>query len=203
MKVCVFAALFFSCATQTVTRTKPWVDTSAIPVMSTELGFGHGCPVSEHLMLTAKHFVARRTVDGSGFFFMPRWSDGYNNRGVLEYVRNVSSADMTVLRSVAPLDRWFHIAKKAPRVGSEVLLVGYNFETLALYRTIVVAKITAVKAGHLIFDDTPGPGSSGSCVLNRAGEVVGINVSGGETEKGTMGFAVSVWGPWSPIEEEE
>jgi V8-like Glu-specific endopeptidase len=63
---------------------------------------------------------------------------------------------------------------------------------------VVEAEVIARSDGYVFYDRSPGPGSSGSCVLNEKDEVVAINV--GIWQHGQEAFTpvgVEIVGGWS------
>ena len=68
-------------------------------------------------------------------------------------------------------------------------------EILVTDEDVIEAKVVRIVALHVLFVPSGQPGSSGSCVVNEAGEVVAIN-EGGYTadDGGDAGLAVGVWG---------
>jgi len=74
--------------------------------------------------------------------------------------------------------------------------LGYDWSNkkVALAEDVVEVKLLRIVALHLIYTPSGKPGSSGSCVVNEAGEVVGINEGGFETDDGgEAGLAVGIW----------
>ena len=160
-------------------------------------GMGHGCPVGLELMLTAAHVPERNGSSAS-----VAWSDLAGNEGRAEPLRQDQSRDLALLKVTSgKLVTTFALAKLPPKVGDYVYVVGYSAPTGNMLKVNAVqAKVLGTAAGHLWFSKSPGPGSSGACVLNAQREVVGVNV-GGITESG-HGIAVAVWGIWAPSLEE-
>jgi hypothetical protein len=55
--------------------------------------------------------------------------------------------------------------------------------------------VIRVRNGHVIYFPPGVPGTSGSCVLNEAGEVVAINTFGRDLDdQSVVGGGVGVWG---------
>jgi V8-like Glu-specific endopeptidase len=103
------------------------------------------------------------------------------------------------MEPLGPSDTFPHVlpvAANAPTPGTRVWLLGYRWNKAkdALADDRIEAHVTRVIANHLIFVPAGQPGSSGSCVLNDAGQVVGINEGGFSTdEHEEAGLAVGVW----------
>jgi S1-C subfamily serine protease len=94
------------------------------------------------------------------------------------------------------------IAPQPPEQGEEVMLSGFLINNPK--RVPYIGRILDINnenGGHLEIDGTIYPGTSGSCVLNKRGEVVGIAIvlTGGENvERGfyprAVAGAVPIWG---------
>jgi hypothetical protein len=144
-------------------------------------GMGHACPVSPTEAYTADHIaILHRDSDPTSGQALPiTWGDRYGNSGTFVWVWSDLRRDLSFVRvmpETSLFSGWFSIADKTPRPGDHVIIVGYDFEKGMVDKPLKV-HVTLVQAGHIAYDDTPGPGSSGSCILNELGEVVGINVA--------------------------
>ena len=172
------------------------VDTSGVTAIFGRFSTGHGCPVSPDTMYTAAHVVAPAPFTDFGHTPI-RWSA----KGVagIAYVMEMDpSADIALLKSVQAFPKWYKIAEEPPKLEEQVAMVGYDFSkpSKAFMDKFFLFKVTWIVAGHVIYDGTAGPGSSGSCVLNEAGEVVAINV--GYINMNNMrqaGMGVGLWRP--------
>ena len=134
------------------------------------------CPVGPNEGFTARHVAYERYEDDLDMNSIPmRWSMFGTWKGGVAQPANFSHAlDIARVTSDTPFPYFFPIAAVDPKVGDRVTIVGYNFDKGAK-PYIVKTKITDFSAGVLYTEDTPGPGSSGSCVFNEEGEVVAIN----------------------------
>lgn len=165
-------------------------------------GFAQLCPVSETEAWTARHVprlgdtltapvqpIVFESAGGGPGTAVELYAD---RRRDLSYVRAEEGLfPVHYARASAP-----------PSPGEEVYLVGYD----ELFRPNVVrAKVTAVFAGTLAFDRSPGPGSSGSCVVSVAEVPVLYAVNSGGRSRGTAGeltgLANGVWGAWGEVPE--
>ncbi len=163
-------------------------------------GFAHACPV-EGVVLTAAHVV-------NPFHGVPTmnavlvgyaWSDGNGNQGMLEGVGASRSRDLGLLELKSGEPSYYRHATKEPEVGDLLHWLEYNSSNreTVYTRRIKRAKLLRRVSGHLILDQEPQKGASGSCVLNMKGEVVGILTRIRGTDDGkTVGVAVSIAGPW-------
>lgn len=137
--------------------------TGVVPVKSSA-GSGHICPVGPYFALTADH-----VFPASGLIRFKRgWLVRYNWDSALDLAGGMLKWER--------FGSWFTISKRVPRVGGVVRIIGYDNIRRRTQR-VVRARVTEVGGGIMEFDLSPGPGSSGSCILDEAGEVVGINTS--------------------------
>jgi hypothetical protein len=94
----------------------------------------------------------------------------------------------------------FTVSQTAPKPGDRIWFLGYSWRNkkTAMEPDVIEARITRIVALHLIFSPSGKPGSSGSCIVNEAGEVVAINEGGYSTDDGSeAGLGVGVWsGLW-------
>ena len=138
--------------------------------------FGHACPISKTEALTAEHVSTITRFNGTQVIFPLIWSDTEGGHGTVMEFMSDSRRDLSYVRvDEGEFARFFTVAKSEPMVGSHVLIVGFDFKKGIIPR-LVWARVLNITAGVLTYDDTPGPGSSGSCVLNEQGEVVAINI---------------------------
>ncbi|MGH8656866.1 MAG: hypothetical protein ACREYE_33880, partial [Gammaproteobacteria bacterium] len=82
-----------------------------------------------------------------------------------------------------------------PQPGDMVYWFEYDFRTQAnAYRARRrMAEVIRSVARHLLFDATPTPGASGTCLLNASGEVVGIVIASDAMEdQRAVGVAVQL-----------
>jgi hypothetical protein len=131
------------------------------------------------------------------------WSDGLGGFGflvpsVLERARDL--AQMEPLRADDVFPHPFTVSQSAPKPGDRIWFLGYSWKNKksAMEPDVIEARITRIVALHLLFTPSGKPGSSGSCVVNEAGEVVAINEGGYSVDDGgEVGLAVGVWnGLW-------
>lgn len=162
----------------------------SIPVTTYE-GFGQVCPISPDVALTARH-IAFTDSDGLEKTAIPlRWSlPGSFKGGVAKGQIFLYSLDIASVKSSSPFPFYYTVSPVDPKLGDEVTLVGYDWEHGAK-PVVAKGKIEGFSAGVMYFSKTPGPGSSGSCVFNKDGEVIGINFGGmSQNDGSTMGIAV-------------
>lgn len=164
-------------------------DLKGVLSLSSSVGFAHACPITPHYALTNAHVVDDK-VEGL------RWSDELGNWGVVDKVEADVYSDLALLHSERPFGRVFEVEHSAPTVGTRVWIASYNRDNKkeAYKDKVVSGPITRVFAGLILFDEDAGPGSSGGCVVNAEGKVLGINegwVSISQTS--FLGIAVGLW----------
>lgn len=175
----------------------------SVPVANRHLR-GQVCPIGATDAWTVEHVSSlARENEPSGrpwplIFTNPDGSGGTVLEVLADQRRDLSR--VKVVEGGAPFARWLSVAAEAPLVGDTVVVQGYDFEAGYTPRT-VKSKILRLGEGTIYFRDSPGPGSSGSCVvLERTGEVVGVNyaVFAGRRD---VGLAWAVYGAWGEIPE--
>jgi hypothetical protein len=159
-------------------------------------GWAHACPVSEAVAYTAAH-VMEPTKPGDRVLY--EFSNAYGDSGAVRSGRRSPTSDiMTVLPvNGAVFARFYRIAAGPPSEGDQAWFIGFDFRTRdeTMATRVFHVRVLRTVANHFVFYPSGAPGSSGSCVLNAAGEVLGINTAGRKVEDGKdVGMAVGVWG---------
>lgn len=155
----------------------------------------HACPIGPNRALTNGHVIGH---DWERFIWE---SDGH--LGLLGAPSTTEKDRFRDLGTVRPwggqtFPRWYAVAKQPPQVGDRVYFRAYDFRRKkdAFAPVVVATTVVRVLNGHVIYSPAGTPGSSGSCVLNQAGEVVAINAAGMELgDKNVVGIAVGIWEP--------
>lgn len=180
-------------------------DTSHVMSVLGRDPIGHACPAGKNLVLTAAHVMDPEPGNRERPFEHFRWSDEAGNSGFLIPIAGVLAADLAVMKSHEDLSFWYPRAAEAPKPGDHLWLVEYDWsgqEEAFAHKRVEVAVVRIV-AGSIVFKPAGMPGSSGSCVLNAAGEIVGIQVwtvAVGWHRLQQVGVSVGVWGPWFQLE---
>ncbi len=157
------------------------------------LAIGQGCPVGAQTLLTARHVL--RSPDGEVRHVV--WGHGAAG-GRARVIWVDPARDLAVLATDAVLPQVYPLASQPPAEGAPVWLAAYR-PTAAFGAATARTTLLRVLAGHLILAARGAPGWSGSCVWDRAGQVVGIFIG----HVGTAGTGVAVWGPWAPLISQE
>jgi V8-like Glu-specific endopeptidase len=159
-----------------------------------DLSRGHACAIREDILLTARH------IADIGYTSHIAWSDLAGNDGTAVVIDADPARDLSVLLiERGRPGRVWALAAEAPRRGDRVRIVGYDDDRRNPAKPrIVEAKVIAVDAGHVDYSKSPGPGSSGYCVLNDDDEVVAINFALTSGPGYEQGHGVSVYGAWAP-----
>lgn len=168
---------------------------SGVVSVSHRFGMAQACPVTPDLAITNAHVIDPFPLVREAPFIRVRWNGGY-----LSPVSGSWSEDLAVVsRSGDPFPMVYSLASSAPALGEQVWWGGYDWSkpSKALRFRVFTGRVVEVRAGVFSLDTETSGGTSGGCVLNAAGEVVGIIAWGKEMEnQSSAAFAVSVWGRW-------
>jgi hypothetical protein len=168
---------------------------------------GHACAIEPRVALTNGHVIDMRPFDNDVRPFPFAWSDGTGASGFLvpsELERARDLARVQPLREGDVFPHPLRVAAEAPKPGDRIWFLGYSWKNRksAMDDDVIEARVTRVVALHVIFTPSGQPGSSGSCVVNDAGEVVAINEGAYETGgREEAGVAVGVWGGLAKMPE--
>lgn len=164
--------------------------------MTTRYGLAHGCPVSATLALTAGHVLDPRPFDPTVPMIGAQWTTPFGGKGLAHPLGVSTFRDLAKIAGEFTV--WFPIAKTAPEPGLPVYALGYDYRDPKRAFASVTYKLEVARlVGGLVVmkDADPRPGSSGGCVVNAAGELVGIIDGGWSMDNlGRVITAVGVWG---------
>lgn len=167
-------------------------DTSGVvPVFGYDTG-AHICPISEDTALTARHVVVPDSP-------LEKIKDLTWEGGVVKPSKVSSLQDIAVVTTdgLHPFSKYYPLAEAMPTVGDVVCLVNFNFDDVdhAYAEAPYCTTISNMVAQHIILKQGGTPGSSGGCVINTKGELVGINVWYREMDKDSKkaGVVVGAW----------
>lgn len=200
-KILILAAVLASCSTRAVDLGRPArADTTCTLRLVGRTGLAHGCAVDK-LIITAAHVA-------NPFYGNPAlsdhlagyaWSDTAGNSGYLMGVAANVYRDVGVLSVASGAPVYCRRATEEPRAGELLRWIEYNSGKLAgaYAPKLRHASLLRTVSGHLILDQPPERGASGSCVIDSAGLVVGIvSWTAPATSTKNVAFVVSVSGPW-------
>jgi V8-like Glu-specific endopeptidase len=161
---------------------------------------GHACPVTINSAMTAGHVTADTLESGEQVKHYYRGESG-SWEGFLDWKLTSTYEDAGVLareESSAPFVP-YELALRRPAVGEQLWWMGYDWRTgpAALDRRIFTGKVQSVRAGSIVLDVPTPQGSSGSCVLDSSGKVVGVISWGIEQADGKeVAIAVGLFPPY-------
>jgi hypothetical protein len=172
-------------------------DTAKIISVSGRFSLAQACPVAPDIAITAAHVVDPRPFDRSTPAFPVR-GESVDGFWTLQTWRLFYVEDLALMEPVeGKFPRFYQIAEKAPLPGERLWWMGYDFsnQKRAFQRREFSSEVLAVVAGLIILkNDTP-QGTSGSCVLNSKGEVVGILSFGKDLDnKDSVTGVIGIWG---------
>ncbi len=176
--ILTFALILGSCAHGAM-KGHESPDLSMITPVSGRDTDAHVCPVSPTLAFTAYH-VAMRTHPFTDVS-TPRvmvfvGKDGKQGSAVFKMAD--ARKDVAVVEAYgAECPGWYDVADEIPKQGSSVWIKGYDVAAGLAPEPIKARVLQPNVAGQMRYSRSPGPGSSGSCVLNADDEIVAVNVS--------------------------
>lgn len=177
----------------------PQPDTSGAVQLLGRFSSGHACPIAPQRALTASHVIDIKPFDLVGLMTF-RWQQG-ETIGRTIGASIVDNADLGEIRPNKDFPKFYPIATTAPIDREHLWIQGFDFRKgkSAFASRVWEVEVLRTTAGHVVFSPTVDHGTSGSCVLNAKGEVVGI-VSWGVTlgNNDEVGVAVGVWGELLP-----
>jgi len=172
-------------------------DMSSVLRLSGRFGLAHGCPISADLAITAAHVIDHAPFSDTPLF-PEMWSDGNGHIGVAEGFSVDNFRDLGRLRPRnVKFASWYSVATNAPLPGDKVFMLGYDYGSRsdAFADKLYELKVLRVIGGVIVMDNSSKPGSSGGCVLNSAGEAIGVVAWSHEVGHGEdVGFATGIWG---------
>jgi hypothetical protein len=167
----------------------------AIQTFST-YGFASACAAGRYVM-TAAHVV--KPFSGIPFLHSTvvhyTWSDNAGRYGLFDPVTASDYRDLGILDPINMTPVYHKLALVPPTPGEKVRWVEYNKEVDGDFFAPVEKSALVVRlvAGYVTFDVPPTSGASGTCLFDRAGEVIGVVVW---SFPGT-GVAALVVGDWA------
>lgn len=172
-------------------------DLSKVVAVVGQSSVAHACPIGPELLLTAAHVVQDKGLVGAEA--KAYRAENAEWAGFVDAEMASDYEDAGFLRADTRLPSWYEFALAPPKVGERLWWVGYDWRKReqAFQRRVFSGRVVTLVAGNIVFDTETPNGSSGSCVLNAAGQVVGV-ISWGKSMEDTKDAAVAVgmWPPW-------
>jgi len=185
----------------TLPEPEPRPDTNDILKIIGVFGMGHGCPIASDKAFTNTHVLDPRPEAMDSKPWPARWSQtGLETNTVIEPTRQWMRDDLVLGTLTPKVERFYHIAANPPAIGERLWWTSYNWDSkkVALAEEQLNGKVLRIVAGYIVIDSPTPHGSSGSCVLNVKGEVVGIvTVRIGTKSEQVVTGAIGVWGDWA------
>ena len=142
-------------------------------------GIAQACPAGDRVY-TAAHNI-EPFLEYLGEVMPYAWEDDLGNAGYLLPIEFNHARDVVRANTWGDSPMYYPIALEEVQVGDWVTWVEYGKRHERVIRT---ATVFSALAGKIYFDQTPNPGASGSCLLNRRGAVVGVVVWGHDDHGG-------------------
>lgn len=161
----------------------------------------HGCPVGPRRIITNAHVVDPEPFDRDAPALPQRYENA-ETQGVFTPDWISASTDLAAGTTSNEIPYYYTVASHGPQVGEDVWWIGYSWQNRRriFERILFTGEVSRVVAGSIVIDAETPQGSSGSCILNAAGEVYGVMAwsmkTADETESAAIG--VGVWGEWAP-----
>jgi len=207
LSVALMALLLPGCATlKKHTQQEEPARTKIVPVAG-RTSDAHVCPTSKNTAMTAWHVafeVNPRTWEIRPRYLMFTGKDG--KPGTLVPKMWDPRRDLAVMVAIgAEFPGWYGFAEEIPKAGDKVKVSGYIMKEGMAQGIGEYTVLTPNIAGQIRYSGSPMGGSSGSCILNKEDEIVGINTayyaSSGGIDITIVGSGWLVVGPWREIPE--
>lgn len=179
----------------------PAPDMSRIISVMGPSSVAHACPVTADLAVTAGHVAQTRNPFGAHHLMAYR-GQAENWVGFLDAEFASDYEDGGTLRRDSdsePFPAPYEFALREPAVGERLWWMGFDWRKgkAAFARRVFSGKVQRTVAGNIIMDTATPGGSSGSCVLDASGKVVGVIAWGWDTEDGQeVAVVTGFWPPY-------
>lgn len=197
-------SMLFSCSTKVIPvspNPPPSTDVKTVPNtdkmmrLLTPKGFAHACPVdfgNQAVYFTARHVASHTLPDDTIIYHKFSWEDNLGNKG---YAKGTAVSEAKDIGMIEPThgEPELFVHGSIPPVDSKIYWQEYVLDNHKNFMRSHIREATVLRffAGHIVFDEQPTPGASGSCILNEAGEAVGV-ISWGFNVEYNKGVGVGV-----------
>ena len=155
----------------------------------------HVCPYTAHLAYTSRHVVVD-SEDSTSWFIPLTWQQG-GKWGSMFPLYTDARRDLAVGCSDDSFLRWFERAQGPPKPGDKLTVPAYRWLEPGAPRHRAEVTVVEIVGGMIRYELARRmPASSGACLLNEDGLLVGVH--DWAIGPGT-GFAAAVWGEWGEI----
>jgi len=194
MKPIVVLALAAGCAVKMPVVLAPPTNPPMPIALMGKFGAAHACPVAG-VVVTAGHVAHQVSLVEGNMVYTPlsyMAEDGEGHYGTADAKGYNGYVDLAML--TLSWEPAYYTKGLAVIPGDEVSWVEYDFTRVrkAYQPRIRRAHVVNARLGHIILDETPTPGASGTCVFDALRQVVGVIAFGATTGDGVAGVAVDL-----------
>lgn len=198
-----FVCLVFGCLLPNPALADPAPPPEVLRIISVvgQSTMGHACPVMDGLAITAGHVAISQRLFGDPAQNAYR-GESTDWKGYLTAKFASDYEDAGFLASESPFPYQFKFAMRPALVGERLWWVGFDWRKKgqAGARRVFSGKVVSTPAGAIFFDVPTDPGSSGSCVLDADGKIVGVIAwAMGLQDQNSAAVAVGLWAPWFKV----
>ncbi len=179
MRIVIFALITLIGFADQIGTPKVGPDGGKILRVTGRGGMGHACPIAPDVVLTAAHNIDPEPYDATvGLVALRFAAINRSSKGMLIPVVVSQAEDLGIMTTEEKL-QFYPIAPKQPEPGDQLWWAAYKLDRQkdAGIPVLHTGRVNAVYAGLIIMDESAIDGSSGSCMLNEKGEVVGIMIA--------------------------
>lgn len=159
-----------------------WPDTSSVMSLVGGGHWGQACPIEvdgTRAIFSARHLLSKTTSEGVDIMLSFIWEDGQGREGwgSAHYLDPFQDLGLLAISDRGDDPDYRPVSDRRPQPGDHVFWREFNPELeKGLQQIERKSKVLDVRLGHILIEDAPDFGASGSCLFNSLGEVVGIVV---------------------------